>query len=265
MTASPFRLYKTLGDLQYYDPPLWFQPGRIPDGLTLLTGVSGAGTSLVAAALAASVATGRPWHYEQFTPAIKTNRNFVVSPEGAATVLYANMGKKVVDGLPRRLRAVQAAYGDFGRNLAVLAGSLMLSSLQSVTDFIDSIGNAALYDLIIIDDLEHCLGSASETDRIDMLGILASLRTIRIELECSVVMLCHAPADAERPLGSQILHHSADAIYTVNRDGDQIALRCAKMREARLPENIKLDFVDTAEGVALVPACRIPPPPPFRP
>ena len=264
MIPSPFHLYKTLGDLQLHRPTLWFQPGRIPDGLTLLTGPSGIGTSLVAAALAASIAAGKPWNHEAFTPAAKSHRHFDVTPEGAATVLYAHMAGPLA-GLPARLRAAQSAYGDFGRNLAVMDGPLMLSSPQSVEHFIDTVGNAAFYDLIILDDLENCLGGLDENDSSDMRKALGGLRRICGELECSVVMLCHAPADAERPLGSQILHHSADAIYTVNRDGDQIALRCAKMREARLPEDIKLDFVDTAEGVALVPACRIPPPPPFRP
>ncbi len=184
-------------DLHGLDRPArrWVVSDWIPEGATtLLGGDGGAGKSLLAVQLAASVATGAPW---LGLPTV----------QGPALVLAAEDDR---DELHRRLLDVASAQGhglDAFADLHVIAAAGLDATLFTSRDG-DAVGEltprfheveahaARIAPKVIVLDTAADLFGANEISRRQTRQFIAALNGLAMRLRCGVVLLSHPSVDA---------------------------------------------------------------------
>ncbi|TPG38656.1 hypothetical protein EAH79_16220 [Sphingomonas koreensis] len=224
-------------------PPVFLVDGLIEeDALAVLFGDPASGKSLVAIDMAASIATGHPFHGR--------------SVRSGATFYIAGEGK---NGLRRRFAAWETLNGQ-SLDLAPLYAS------QTAVQFLDGESAAlvmAAIDalaaehgpprLIVIDTLARNFGGGDENSTADMNRFVVALDKLRERFPGSTVLLVHhsGHGDKERARGSSVLRGAVDTEYKVAKVNDAVHLTNHKMKDAAPPPPMAFDLVEMAGSVAL--------------
>ncbi|WP_445005494.1 helicase RepA family protein [Halomonas mongoliensis] len=209
-------------------PVSWLVRGYVEaDSLALVYGEPGHGKSFLAIDLAASIATGTPWHEAETKPGAV----FYIAGEGH-------------NGLARRFKAWEATRG------ASLAGVPLFVSqraaplddkasaaevLRVVDDLAAEAGQAPA--LIVVDTLARCFGG-DENSATDIGAFVANLDALRHRWRATVLVVHHSGKDTTRGArGSTALRGAVDAEYRVTKDpAGVVTLEATKMKDADTPE-----------------------------
>ncbi|WP_172656298.1 AAA family ATPase [Halomonas sp. PR-M31] len=233
--APPFA-FAGAGELVAALRPInWLVCDRLEaDSLALMYGEPGHGKSFVALDLAASVATGTPWHDHP----TKQGAVFVVAGEGH-------------NGIARRLKAWELARG-ISLNAAPLYVSRAAASLADPTSSaaVTAAIEALVRDtgqkpaLVVVDTVSRNLGAADENSSADMAAFVRSLDAMRHRWNASVLMVHHSGKDsAKGARGSTVLKGAVDAEYRVAKDeAGVVCLEATKMKDAERPAEMAFDL-----------------------
>ncbi|SDO19922.1 AAA domain-containing protein [Halomonas shengliensis] len=237
-------------------PPSWLLRGYLEaDSLALVYGEPGHGKSFLAIDMAASIATGTPWHGAETKPGAV----FYIAGEGR-------------NGLSRRLKAWEMTRG-----VSLAEGGLFVSQraaplddkasaaevLRAVEDLAAEAGQAPA--LIVVDTLARCFGG-DENSATDIGAFVANLDALRHRWNATVLTIHHSGKDAARGArGSTALRGAVDAEYKVVKDAaGVVTLEAGKMKDADQPErrafrlaSVELPLVDD-DGEPVV--CCVPEP-----
>ena len=209
-------------------PVAWLVRGYVEaDSLALVYGEPGHGKSFLAIDLAASIATGTPWHGAETKPGAV----FYIAGEG-------------LNGLSRRFKAWETTRG------ASLAGVPLYVSqraaplddnasaaevLRVVDDLAAEAGQAPA--LIVVDTLARCFGG-DENSATDIGAFVTNLDALRHRWQATVLVVHHSGKDASRGArGSTALRGAVDAEYRVTKDpAGTVTLESGKMKDADTPD-----------------------------
>ncbi len=194
--------------------------------------------SFLAVDIAASVATGIPWHGLQ----VKQGAVFYIAGEG-------------IPGLKKRFRAWELAHDiDTERYpLYLSSGAGDFSSIPKVASIVKSMNALCEPDmkpgLIVIDTLARNFGGGNKNDAQAMNLFIRNIDFIRRVWDCSILIVHHTGyASAERGRGSSALRAAVDAEYMITRQKESrlISVKGTKMKDADRPEtkNFELRIIN---------------------
>lgn len=221
------RVGELLGNLKPID---WLVKGFFEsDSLALMFGDPGCGKSFLAFDVAASVATGTPWHGR----AVKQGPVFVIAGEGN-------------NGIARRFAAWSQANGvdlaDAPLFTSTRAASLTEpESARAVADAVEELASLTGEQprMIVVDTLARNFGAGDENSTADM-GRFISLvdEHLKARYRACVLIVHHTGhGDKTRARGSIALKGAIDAEYGVSRDETGLVrIEAGKMKEAERPE-----------------------------
>ena len=207
------------------------------DTLTLCFAPPESFKSFLAVDIAASVATGTPWHGSE----VKQGAVFYIAGEG-------------IPGLKKRFRAWEL-FHDIDTQLFPLFlsnGAGDFSKNQQVANIVKAIqalcqqGNEP--SLVVIDTLARNFGGGNENDAQAMNLFIRNVDFIRKLCQCSILIVHHTGyASTERGRGSSALRAAVDAEYMIVRQQDSsvISVRGTKMKDAERPgpRNFELEII----------------------
>ncbi|MDR7134564.1 hypothetical protein J2X06_001748 [Lysobacter niastensis] len=247
--------FERMGDLSVR-PPDWLVRGFFEiDCLALLVGDPGTGKTFCALDLAASIATGKPFH----------GRNVKAGP----VLYFAGEGQS---GLARRRMAWEQAHGISLRNAPLFAstvatrltdGACLALLLNEIECFTAEHGPPVL---VVLDTLARNFGPGDENDTRDMNRAVFACDSIRRITGASVLITHHSShADKGRGRGSTVLRAAADAEFLLTRKVDEtVVLTATKMKDAAFPAPmafcigaVDLGLTD-AEGETITSAVLVP-------
>ena len=224
-------------------PPIFLIDELIEtESLATVFGEPASGKSLIAIDMAASVATGHPFHGH----AVLSGSVFYIAGEGK-------------NGLRRRFAAWEQLTGQSIDDAPLYASKAAVrlldgASAAMVTAAIEKLalkcGNPRL---IVVDTLARNFGDGDENSQKDMNAFIAALDQLRERFAGSTVLLVHhsGHGDKERARGSSALRGAVDAEYKVAKDGDAVHLTNHKMKDAAPPSPMAFALVSAAGSVAL--------------
>ena len=194
--------------------------------------------SFFAVDIAASVATGIPWHGSQ----VKQGAVFYIAGEG-------------IPGLKKRFRAWELAKGVDTEQypLFLSSGAGDFSRISQVANIIKSMNEICQQGvkpcLIVIDTLARNFGGGNENDAQAMNQFIRSVDLIRKVWECTILIVHHTGyASTERGRGSSALRAAVDAEYMITRQQDSrlVSVKGTKMKDADRPEpkNFELKIIE---------------------
>ena len=194
--------------------------------------------SFFAVDIAASVATGIPWHGSQ----VKQGAVFYIAGEG-------------IPGLKKRFRAWELAKGVDTEQypLFLSSGAGDFSRVSQVANIIKSMNEICQQGvkpcLIVIDTLARNFGGGNENDAQAMNQFIRSVDLIRKVWECTILIVHHTGyASTERGRGSSALRAAVDAEYMITRQQDSrlVSVKGTKMKDADRPEpkNFELKIIE---------------------
>ncbi|WFM72292.1 helicase RepA family protein [Halomonas sp. CKK8] len=208
-------------------PVSWLVRGYLEaDSLALVYGEPGHGKSFLAIDLAASIATGTPWHGAETKPGAV----FYIAGEGH-------------NGLSRRLKA-----WELHRGASLAEGGLYASKRAAPLDDKDSAAEVLrVVDglatetgqnpaLIVVDTLARCFGG-DENSATDIGTFVNNLDALRHRWRSTVLVVHHSGKDAARGArGSTALRGAVDAEYRVTKaPAGLVTLEATKMKDADTP------------------------------
>ncbi|MGM0914124.1 MAG: AAA family ATPase [Pseudomonadota bacterium] len=209
-------------------PVSWLVRGYVEaDSLALVYGEPGHGKSFLAIDMAASIATGTPWHGAETKPGAV----FYIAGEGH-------------NGLARRFKAWETTRGASltGVPLYVSQRAAPLDDkasaaevLRVVDDLAAEAGEAPA--LIVVDTLARCFGG-DENSATDIGAFVANLDALRHRWRATVMVVHHSGKDTTRGArGSTALRGAVDAEYKVTKDpAGVVTLEATKLKDADVPE-----------------------------
>lgn len=237
------------GQPEYKEEIEWLINGIIPNrGIGLILGASGAGKSLLAAHLMASLATGRPFaasSQEQFSSGDVIPENFGLPATQAASLCYLGEG---FSGFSGRLKAIEESLSQEEKDNLPLAYASPLEEkhlpimelrknrkrLNSVEQ-IDGIEKElsllrSYYEecgfslrLVIIDTLVSSFNINQENDNSEMQRVVDFLSELSARLDCFVFVIAHPPkskkADTNYSRGAGTLRDSSEVVIKVTKKG----------------------------------------------
>jgi hypothetical protein len=226
IAARPPFPFARVADLKFRAPQFVIDGLLETESLGLLFGDPGCGKSFLAVDLAASVATGTPFHGR----ATRQGSVFVIAGEGHS-------------GLARRFAAWTKA-----RNTSLVGAPLFKS--ERAASFLDAASAAAVAQsvealarehgapaLIVVDTLARNFGSGDENSTSDMNQFVAAIDDLKANFApCSVLIVHHAGhGDKGRARGAMALKGAVDHEFRLEKTGDLIAVSCTKMKDAEPP------------------------------
>lgn len=224
-------------------PVSWLVRGYVEaDSLALAYGEPGHGKSFLAIDLAASIATGTPWHGAE----TKAGAVFYIAGEGH-------------NGLSRRFKAWESS-----RRVSLTGVPLYISQratplddndsaaevLRVVDDLAKEAGQAP--SLIVVDTLARCFGG-DENSATDIGAFVTNLDSLRHRWGATVLVVHHSGKDSTRGArGSTALRGAVDTEYRITKNIEGvITLEAGKMKDADTPERrvfllapVELSLVD---------------------
>lgn len=231
---GPLRLYST-AELLNLPAPTWLIDRIMPaGGLVALYGPPGCGKSFVALDVAFSIATGKQWQGHPVEP----GHVLYLAAEGGA-------------GMSKRARAWLTS------NQVKASQTNMAWLIESVPVHVDSDQMTVLLeriqfeiddtpDLVIVDTLARCFdGEESETG--DMGRFIAGVDHLRAELGCTVLVIHHTRLAGDRERGNTAFRGAADAMLSVEKDGNDITISCTKQKDAEEFAPIHLELTSVAD------------------
>ena len=209
-------------------PVSWLVRGYVEaDSLALVYGEPGHGKSFLAIDLAASVATGTPWHGAETKPGAV----FYIAGEGH-------------NGLARRFKAWETTRGASltGAPLYVSQRAAPLDDKDSAAKVLRVVDDLAAEArqapaLIVVDTLARCFGG-DENSATDIGAFVANLDALRHRWNATVLVVHHSGKDSTRGArGSTALRGAVDAEYRVTKDAaGVVTLEAGKMKDGDTPE-----------------------------
>jgi hypothetical protein len=246
-TGKPFELVLAR-DMVFADPEFVIAGLVETESLAVIFGKPGSGKSFVAIDMAASVASGTPYH----------GRDVLQGP----VIYIAGEGN---NGLRRRLAAWERHHGvslaDAPLRFSRRATSLLdPEEAGAVITAIDAVAQAEGKPprLVIIDTLARNFGAGDENSTRDMSLFVAGVDSIKGRFPgCSVLLVHHTGhGEGDRARGSSVLLGALDAEFRVELSGDTTTLQGTKSKEGAIPPPIgfKAHTVEigcTAKGEAV--------------
>jgi len=226
---QPLGIFDTLdlSALRHMPPPTWLVEGVITAGsLGVIYGEPGAGKSFAALDMALSIAYGRAWHGR------------AVAPGG---VLY--IAGEGVGGLGPRVKAWQAAHDLRGpapfRVLPMAVNIMDPDEHAKLERTLEALGGP--WSCVIIDTVARALGAggADENSAAEMGLFIQACDAVRLFTGGAVLGVAHSGKDAARGIrGSTALLGAVDASIKASRDGDLLALKIEKQKDAEAEAEI---------------------------
>jgi AAA domain-containing protein/DnaB helicase-like protein len=249
--AARARRIRTWADVATDPPVRWLVDGIVPvGGLVVLAGEPGAGKTLLALDVALRCAHGMTW----------LGRGC----RAASTVYLAGEGSP---GLGARLRAWRAAHpqaraGD-GHYVAVADGVPDLTRVSAVAELTELLAMARRdhgrdASCVVVDTLAMAAPGADENDAGAVGQVLRVLAELRLRHGVTVIVLHHlrkpqagSPSSGMHALrGSSAIAGAADVVLLAAADGDDHALRAAKVRDGELPAPLRYSIRAQDTGMA---------------
>lgn len=255
LTERPDRLQLVrFADLVTRAPAPWSVRGFLREqSVAMLYGRRGCYKSFLALDLAASIATGTEWHGY---PIVAPGLVIYVAGEGGGGMVQRSRAWSEQHGiLPNRINL------QFITEPVIITGDsldldLLVHRIQQAIDWypegtIDQ-ETGHQYDspvarewpvLIVIDTLARCfLGDENKQE--DMGMFIQGLDRLKMEFNCSLLVLHHTGLNESRERGSTSLGGACDTIYRVDADKDlkTLTLTNEKMKDSREPEPLTLSY-----------------------
>jgi hypothetical protein len=222
---SDYHLEQASGWLAQPALPSWLIKGWLPDsGLAMLFGPSGAGKTFAALSMAASIASGKPWHGHRVAQ--------------GAVIYLAGEGHY---GLRMRVAAWAQANGPEGlENLYISNRGIDLDAPQAAAEVIRAIKEPSptKVSLVIIDTLATHFGGEENSAR-DTRQLLSAAQVIGRAYGCVVCLIHHTGlgvGSSERARGSSSLKAAMDWQMLLATGDDQITLSCTKAKDSEPPQ-----------------------------
>ena len=234
-----FQFYRVGKLTKHLEATAWLIDDYIEtDSLTLCFAPPESFKSFFAVDVAASVATGIPWHGCQ----VKQGAVFYIAGEG-------------IPGLKKRFKAWELARGVDTEHypLFLSSGAGDFSRHSQVVDIIRSINKICQQTvkprLIVIDTLARNFGGGNENDAQAMNQFIRSVDLIRKLWDCTILIVHHTGyASSERGRGSSALRAAVDAEYMITRQQDTrlVSVKGTKMKDADRPKpkNFELQIIN---------------------
>lgn len=231
MTATPLHIY-SIPEIWDLPDPVWQVEDLIGQrSLFGLYGPSGHGKTFVALHLALCVATGI---------------TFLGKPVVQGSVVYV-----YAEGAPNLKHRVQAWLKQHGRDpsesniwFIPTAVDLMDPKGQGLADLLETIEAVVPdADLVIIDTLAKCFGSASEDATSDMNTFTNRCAVIRDHFGCTVGVVHHTGHLKSRERGNRAFRSNSDTFIRCSKRSDRdevITLKCEKQKDASPFDDLKL-------------------------
>jgi AAA domain len=241
-TTDPANFFVRIADM-VTRPPIFLIDGVIEvDSFSVLFGEPASGKSLVAIDMAASIATGYPFHDHT----VLAGPVFYVAGEGK-------------NGLRRRFAAWECRTGQSIDDAPLYASQAAVRFLDStsanmVTSAIEQLAaTCGTPRMIVVDTLARNFGDGDENSQKDMNAFIAALDQLRERFSGSTVLLVHhsGHGDKERARGSSALRGAVDAEYKVAKEGGAVHLTNHKMKDAAPPSPMAFALIEAAGSVAL--------------
>ena len=246
-TGKPFELVLAR-DMVFADPEFVIAGLIETESLAAIFGKPGSGTSFVAIDMAASVASGTPYH----------GRDVLQGP----VIYIAGEGH---NGWKRRLRAWEKYHGvdlsDAPLRFSRRATSLLdPAAADEVITAIDAVTQAEGKPprLVIVDTLARNFGAGDENSTKDMAAFVASLDSIKGRFPgCSVLLVHHTGhGEGDRARGSSVLLAALDAEFRTELVDGITTLQGTKSKEGAIPPPIgfqghSIEIRRTAKGEAV--------------
>ncbi|MEA4951961.1 MAG: AAA family ATPase [Aminivibrio sp.] len=230
---SSFSL-RRIGDIPLIEPEFLVDDLFEADALALFFGESGCKKSFVALDLAASIATGAPFHGKQ-------------TKEGAVIYL-AGEGNA---GMTRRAEAWSRHRG-----ISLKEAPLFLSSRaallmdehsarlveEEVDRIVQEVGNPLL---IIIDTVARSIVGGDENSAKDVSVFVERVDALRRKYGASALLVHHSGIiDKGRLRGSSAWKGALDAEFLIESSGDMVTVEAKKMKDAPIPESFSFKAVE---------------------
>jgi len=181
----------------------WHIRDLLPAESIMVTfGAPKSGKTFAICDLAMHAAHGMPWHGCEIKKALRV----------------AFMAGEGTNGLRLRLQAWLSHHQPTNEGqFKVLPKSL---SLPMRTAEVCALMLSYKPDIIVIDTLNAYFGAGDESSTKDMTQFVASIRTLRDSVTCSIIIIHHTGlADASRERGSSVLRGAVDVITQCAKDG----------------------------------------------
>jgi hypothetical protein len=125
---------------------------------------------------------------------------------------------------------------------------------RAVDQFLDELTIFCTPALVVFDTLPRCMPGANETSHEHMsLAMRAAAKVIE-GTGAAVLFVTHPRLDGDRPRGHTSQDAAADAIWSLEEEGDDRVLKCRKMKDALEPEPTRLRLFPSLDSALLVPA-----------
>ena len=237
--SNRFQFYRVGKLTKHLEATVWLIDDYIEtDSLTLCFAPPESFKSFFAVDIAASVATGTPWHGSQ----VKQGAVFYIAGEG-------------IPGLKKRFRAWELAKDIDTEHypLYLSSGAGDFSRVSQVANIMKSMHEICQQGvkpcLIVIDTLARNFGGGNENDAQAMNQFIRSVDLMRKVWECTILIVHHTGyASTERGRGSSALRAAVDAEYMITRQQDTrlVSVKGTKMKDADRPEpkNFELQIIN---------------------
>jgi archaellum biogenesis ATPase FlaH len=198
----------------------WTVEDFIPsNAVGMIYGASGTGKSHIAFSMAVSIANGIQW-FEKDT---KQGTVLILAGEGTS-------------GIRRRLKAIEKEH-----SLTIDPSKLFVSDRGIGLDTTNGYETVlkAINDLdskpsaIFIDTLARHIEQSDENSNKDMTKFINDLEKIRLEYECSIILVHHTGKDGSLGArGASALKANIDFSFKVTGEKKLCSLKCEKMKDA---------------------------------
>lgn len=220
-----FRLIRS--DRLEFSEPDWLVKGLFEaETLSLIFGDPGCGKSFVAFDLAASIATGRPFHGHE----VKRGAVIYICGEGH-------------NGIKRRLIAWEKYNETTLENKPLYISEVPGQFLnpESVGEIVAAIDEAAdeanmPIALIVVDTLNRNMGAGDESNTKDMTMFVAAVDAARGRYKAAAQIVHHTGhGNKDRARGSYSLHGALDHEYRLEKIDQSIVMTNTKMKDSAAP------------------------------
>lgn len=189
----------------------WLVPNHIPEnGLAVIYGPSGAYKSFMALHYALLVSQHHPVIYTVY--------------EG-------------LNGYWQRIKAWTQHHRRNHGSLYVCLGNLAVMNIAELGQFIEEAKPLAP-KLVVIDTLARSMTGSDENSTRDMGMFIAACDRLRVELNCTVLIIHHTGKGGITERGSSALRGAVDVMFKQYVDDETIVFEYDKVKDAERPENL---------------------------
>ncbi len=245
--GMPFALVRAC-DMTFADPEFAIDGLIETESVGAIFGKPGSGKSFIALDMAASIASGTPYHGRDVLQGV--------------VIYIAGEGH---NGLKRRLMAWERHHGvslanaplHFSKRATNLLDQEAADGVIAATDAVAQ-AEGKPPRLVIVDTVARNFGGGDENSTRDMSAFVAGVDSIKGRFPgCSVLLVHHTGhGEGDRARGSSVLLGALDAEFRVELSGDTTTLQGTKSKEGAIPPPIgfkahTVEIGRTAKGDAV--------------